>query len=57
MCYIISHDKQQPTYVDDEISGGGIPITNNKTTESLEALGDILNFIYCWLKLFHRNYE
>ena len=57
MCYIISHDKQQPTYVDDEISGGGIPITKNATTESLEALGDILNFIYCWLKLFHRNYE
>ena len=33
ICYIIAHDKQQPTYVDDEISGGGRPIPKNKTTE------------------------
>ena len=30
--YIIEHDKQQPTYVDDESSGGGRPIPNNSTT-------------------------
>ena len=32
MCSIIEHDKQQPKYVDDESSGGGIPIPNNETT-------------------------
>ena len=32
MCSIIVYIKQQPTYVDDEISGGGIPITKNAAT-------------------------
>ena len=32
MCSIIAHDKQQPIYVDDESSRGGIPIPNNATT-------------------------
>ena len=27
------------------------------TTEALEALGDILNFIEIWLKLLDQNYE
>ena len=31
MCSIIAHDKQQPAYVDDEISGGGRPIPKNET--------------------------
>ena len=35
MCSIIAYNKQQPTYVDDEISGGGTPITKNATTEEL----------------------
>ena len=56
MCSIISHDKQQPTYVDDESNGGGIPIPKNATKYSLEELCATLNFIYCWLKLFHHNY-
>ena len=55
--YIIAHDRQLHTYVDDEISGGGRPIPKNATTEWLEALGDTLNFIYFLIKLFHRNYE
>ena len=57
MCYIIEKNKQQPIYVDDEISGEGISIPNNTTTEVLEALGDTLNFIDYWLKLFYHNYE
>ena len=57
MCSIISHDKQQPTYVDDKSSVGGGPIPNNATTESLKAMCSALNYIYFWLKLFHRNYE
>ena len=56
MCYIISNDKQQPIYVSDEIIGGRRPIPNNSTTESLEALGDTLNIIYCWIQLFHHSY-
>ena len=44
---IIAHDKQQPTYVDDAISGEGRQISNNEKTEALEALGATLNFIYC----------
>ena len=57
MCYIIAHDKQQPFYDDEESSIGGIPIPENATTEALEALGDTLNFIDCWLELFHKNYR
>ena len=30
---IIVHNKQEPTYVDDEISGGSRPIPKNATTE------------------------
>ena len=36
---------------------GGRPITKNATTKALKALGDTLNFIDCWLKLFHHDYE
>ena len=57
MCSINAHDKQQPTYVDDAGSGGGRAITKNETTSALESLGATLNFIHCWLKLFHNNYE
>ena len=32
MCSIIAQDKQQPKYVDDEISGGGRLIRKNATT-------------------------
>ena len=32
ICSIIAHDKQQHTYVDNEISGGVRPIPNNATT-------------------------
>ena len=56
MCSIISHDKQQPTYFDDEISGRGRPIPKNAITEALESLVDTLKQIDCWLELFHRYY-
>ena len=35
MCSIIAHDKQQPIYFDDEISGGGISKPKNATKEAL----------------------
>ena len=57
MCSITAHDKQQPSYEDEEISIGDIPIPINATTSALEALGSTLTFIHCWLKLFHHKYE
>ena len=55
MCYITAHDKQQPTYIGDTISGGGRSIPKNSATAALESLGVTLNFIGCWLKPFHHN--
>ena len=57
MCSITEHDKQQPTYVDDASSGGGISIPKNKTTAALKPLGETINFIGFWLKHFHHNYQ
>ena len=54
MCSIVAHDKKTE-YEDEEFSIGDMPIPKNATTESLEALGDTLNFIDCWLKLFDGN--
>ena len=47
MCSIIVHDKKQPSYEDEEISIGDMPIPKNSTTEALEALvaHDKKNFI------------
>ena len=57
MCFIVAHDKKQTSYGYEEISIGDKPIPKTSTTEALEALGDTLNFIDIWLKLFHWNYE
>ena len=57
MYSIIAHNKQQPLYQGEERSIGDRPISKNATTEALEALGDTLNYIDCWLKLFQYNYE
>ena len=45
ICCITANDKQQPTYVDDARSFGGISITKNATTASLEPLIATLSFI------------
>ena len=55
MCYLISHDKIQPAYADDERSIGYKLIPKNWTTEVIEALGATLNFIYIWIKKFEEN--
>ena len=57
MCSITAHDKIQPTYADDASIVSGRSIPKNTTTAVLESLGATLNFIDCWLKLFHKNYE
>ena len=57
MCFIPAHVKQQPTYVDDAGSDVGREIPKNAKTAPLESLGTTLNFIHCWLQLFHNNNE
>ena len=57
ICSINTHDRQQPTYVDDESSSGGIVIPNNATTAALKSLGATLKFIDFWLKHFQHNYQ
>ena len=57
MCSITAHDKLIPTYIDDATSGDGRAIPDNSTKAALESLGATLNFIYCWLKHFHHNYQ
>ena len=48
---------KKPSYEDKESSIGDKPIPKNATTEAFEALVSTLNFIDCWFKLFHQNYE
>ena len=57
MCSLFAHIKIQSSYEDDESSIGDRSIPKNATTESLKALGNILNFIDIWLKLFEENYD
>ena len=53
----VAQDKIQPAYEYDESSIGDRTIPKNATTKSLKALGDTLNFIDIWLKLFNDNYD
>ena len=57
MCYLVSHDKLQLDYEDDENSIGDRSIPDNAATEALESLGATINFIDIWLKLFLENYN
>ena len=55
--YIVAHNLKKPSYEDEESSIGDRPIPKNSTTEALEALVAILNFIDIWLKLLDQNYD
>ena len=57
MCYLVAHDKKQPSYEGDEISIGDRPIPKIATTEALKVLGATINFIDIRIKLFEDNYE
>ena len=57
ICYITANDRQQPIYVDDEISAGGRTIPKNATTSEIKSLCATLNFIDCWLKHFQNHYQ
>ena len=45
MFYLVSHDKLQLDYKDDERSIGDRSILDNATTKALEVLGTTVNFI------------
>ena len=57
MCSITEHYKQNSTYVDDSISGGGRAITKNATTAALESLIATLNLIDFWINHCNHNYQ
>ena len=57
ICSLDANEKQQPSYIDDGISGGGNEIPQNSTTEALASLGAIFYFVDCWLKVFDQNYQ
>ena len=46
MCYVTANDRQQPTCVDDKISGGYIAKPKNETTASLKPLYAILRLYW-----------
>ena len=47
MCSIDTHEKQQPSSVDDGGSGGGNVLPFNSTAEALASLGATIDFIDC----------
>ena len=55
MCSLVAHDKMQTNCEYDDISTGDSSIPKDATTKSLKALGDTLNFIDTWIKLFLDN--
>ena len=57
MCSLVSHDRLQLDYKDDESSIGDMEIPDDATIKTLEALGATINFIDIWLKLRHENYD
>ena len=57
ICYLVSHDKIQPAYEDDEISIGDRSIPKDATTKPLKELGATIHFIYICIKLFIYNYD
>ena len=56
MCSLVSRDRLQSDYEDDESSIGDKAIPNDATIKKLEALGDTFNFIDILLKLLSENY-
>ena len=57
MCSLVTHDKEQPAYEDEKSSLGDRLVLKHVTTEALEWLVAVINFIDIWLKLLEENYE
>ena len=56
MCSLVSHNRLQNDYKDDEISIGDRAIPNYATVKELKSLGATFNFIDIWLHLLRENY-
>ena len=57
ICSIDSHEKQQPSYVDDGSIRSGDTLPSNSTTQVLYSLGETFDFVDFWLKGFDQNYQ
>ena len=55
MCYLVSHDRLQNDYQDDESSFGDKSIPNDATVKEFKSLGATFNFIHIWLHLLREN--
>ena len=56
MCYLVSHDRLEPDYKEDEISIGDRAIPNDATVKKSKSVGATFNFIDIWIKLLRENY-
>ena len=57
MCSLVTHDKKQPVYEDEEIIIWDRLISKNEKAEALEVLVATISSIEVWLKQFEENYE
>ena len=57
MCSLVSHDRLQIYYKDDEIIIGDSAIPDDATIKTFEALGATINFIDIWLKLPRETFD
>ena len=57
MCYLVSQDRLQLYYKDDESNIGDREISDDATIKRLEALGSTINFIDIWLKFLREKVE
>ena len=53
---LVTHDRLEPDYKEDESSIGDRAIPNNATVKELKSLGATFNFIDIWIKLLRENY-
>ena len=56
MCYIEAYEKLHLEYNDDAIIGGGRPLIDGSTTDTLISLDHTLNSIDSWIQSFEENY-
>ena len=47
MCSIDAHEKENSSYCDDSIIGGGCPLPSNSGTETFVLLVETIDFIGC----------
>ena len=55
MCYIDTHEKQNPSSFHYVISSGGNALPSNSTTEALVSLSETIDFIDFWVQFLEQN--